>query len=300
MRDNERSGVLLALTGFALLSCGDAIVKSMGGAWSPIAVAALRFVIGALVLSALLVHEEGLGAFRPQNLWLQIGRGACLAFASMSFFSALFLMPMADAMAITFVSPIFVALFSGPLLNEKVPPSTWFISALALIGVGVILRPNLLELGPPALLPLLSSVLFSLMVIANRASAGQGSALSMQVFIAVFAAPFLIVAAYVGAQSGEPLLAVPWPSWDIIARCAIVAVTASCAHWLAFMGTQRAGAAIIAPTTYIQLLVVVTLGYLFFDEIPDGLTLVGASIIILAGLLLWRASAKRSAGRPTD
>ena len=201
MQQDERSGLLLALSGFALLSVGDAIIKTMAGQWSPLAVAALRFTIGAAALSALLFVTEGAAAFRPRKPWLQVARGACLAGATLCFFSAIFVMPLADAMAIAFVSPIFVALFSGPLLGEKVRPVVWLVSLVALGGVALILRPNLAELGIVALLPLASAFFFALMVVANRSSAGQGSALSMQAFIALWATPFLIAAALIGDRS---------------------------------------------------------------------------------------------------
>jgi drug/metabolite transporter (DMT)-like permease len=158
----------------------------------------------------------------------------------------------------------------------------------------LILRPNFADLGWAAALPLGSSFFFALMVIANRASAGQGSALSMQVFIAGFAMPVLIASAWIGDSSGLTMLAVGWPDWTVIARCAVVAVTASAAHWLAYMGTARAGAATIAPTTYVQMLVAIVLGYLVFADTPDAVTLLGAAIIISAGLALWWSMRKRA------
>ena len=250
MQQDDRSGLLLAASGFASLSVGDAIVKTMAGEWSPLAVAALRFTIGALGLATLLYLKEGRGGFRPRNHWLQVGRGACLAGATLCFFSAIFAMPLATAMALAFVSPVFVAILSGPLLGEKVRPLVWLVSAIALCGVALILRPNLAALGIVALLPLASALFFALMVIMNRASAGQGTSLSMQAFIAMWATPFLILAATLGHLSGEPSLAVGVPDWSVVARCALVALTASTAHWLAYLGTMRAGAATIAPVTY--------------------------------------------------
>mgnify|MGYP004134736429 CR=1 FL=1 len=67
----------------------------------------------------------------------------------------------------------------------------------------------------------------------------------------------------------------------------VKACTASSAHWLVYIGTQRAGAATIAPTTYIQMLVATVLGWWWFGDVPDIVTLAGAAIIIGAGLILW-------------
>lgn len=287
MRQDERTGLLLAVCGFALLSCGDAVIKSMAGMWSPVAVAALRFAMGAAGLSLLLLRSEGRAAFRPTHPWLQIARGVCLAGATLCFFSAIFVLPLAETMAMTFVAPIITAVLAGPLLGERVRPVVWLASAVALGGVLLVLRPNLAEVGAVALLPLGSACFFSLMVIANRASAGQGSALSMQVFIACVAAPVLAAAAAAGHLSGIEALEIGPLDWSVAARCAIVAATASTAHWIVYLGTMRAGAATIAPTTYVQMLVATLLGWLFFGDVPDAVTVLGAAIIIGAGLLLW-------------
>jgi drug/metabolite transporter (DMT)-like permease len=80
------------------------------------------------------------------------------------------------------------------------------------------------------------------------------------------------------------------PDWTIIARCTLVAVTASFGHWLIFMATTRASAAEIAPMTYVQLLIAVGLGILLFGDWPDLTSLAGAGIIVASGLILWRGS----------
>lgn len=287
MQQHERSGILLALAGFSCLSLGDAVIKTMAGEWSPLAVAALRFAFGAIALSALLARNEGASGFRPSHPWLQVARGTCVAGASLCFFCAIYVMPLASAMALSFISPVLVALLSGPLLGEKVRPVVGLVSLIALGGVILVLRPSLAELGWVALLPLGSASFFALLVIANRASAGQGSVLSMQAFAAAVAAPPLILAAVIGHASGIASLQVAMPNWTIIARCAVVAFTASTAHWLTYLGTMRAGASTIAPTSYVQMLVATFMGWWWFDDVPDLLTLAGAGIIIGAGLVLW-------------
>ncbi|MEO0589262.1 MAG: DMT family transporter [Pseudomonadota bacterium] len=287
-------GFAYAVAGFALLSCGDAVVKSMAGDWPPYAVAALRFSIGALGLSALLWRSEGAGAFVPAKPLLQFGRGLCLAMASMCFFSAIFIMPLAEAMAIGFLAPILLQLFAGVFLGERVPARVYALSLVALVGVAIILRPNLALLGWGALLPLVSAVFFALLMVLNRMSAGQSSALAAQVFVAAACAPILILASLGAKLSGVGSLDFGWPSWDIILRCAIVAVTASTAHWLAYIGTAKAGAAAVAPAIYVQMLVAVTLGWLVFDEAPDGWTLQGAAVIIVSGLAVWRDGLRRA------
>jgi len=271
-----------------MLSVGDGVVKSTIDEWPVTAFAALRFVIGTLGLSMLLAATEGWRAFVPANPAIHLARGLCLALTSLAFFSAISVLPLAETMAITFVSPVLTAMLAGPLLGERVRPPVWIASFAALAGVLLILRPNLAELGLPALWPLASALFFSLMIILNRASTGQGSALSMQVFISIPATVVLVIAAILGREIGPAALDFDWPHWSVAARCAVVALTASTAHFLIYHGTARAGAAHIAPATYVQMLIATIIGWRFFGDTPDAVTILGAGIIIGSGLYLWR------------
>jgi drug/metabolite transporter (DMT)-like permease len=293
MSADNRTGLVYALAGFSLLSVGDAVIKTMAGEWSPVAIAAMRFTIAAIVLTAMLAQREGLAAFRLPHWRIQAVRGAVLAISALTFFTSLFVMPLATATALTFTSPIITALLAGPLLGEPPKRQTWLASLFAFAGVLVILRPNLIEVGWAAALPLVAATCFSLLIIANRFVAGKASGLAMQTSVALIAAPILIVIAPLFALTGEPRFALGWPDWTVIARSAIVALSASAAHWLIYLGTTRAGAASVAPMSYVQMLLAGTIGWAWFGDRPDLLTLLGAAIIIAAGLYLWRAGQVR-------
>ena len=131
-----------------------------------------------------------------------------------------------------------------------------------------------------------------MLMIGNRIVAGRASPLATQVFVAAIAAPLLIGAAAVLHVVGPARFAVGWPL-GVVARCALVACSASTAHWLIYLGTTRAGAATIAPMSYIQLLVATTLGWILFGDAPDAVALLGAGVIVGAGLWLWRAGIER-------
>ncbi|WP_427965599.1 DMT family transporter [Altererythrobacter sp.] len=293
MHQGERAGLLFTLAGFVLLSCGDAVVKSMAGQWAPTAIATLRYILGAAGLSAILLASQGPAGFLMPRPGLQLLRGAAVAIATICFFSALFLMPLAETTTITFVSPAITGLLAPIFLKERARAATFVASGAAFLGVVLVLRPNVAEIGWAAMLPLLCAFSLSTLFLANRAAAGLASPLAMQAFIALAATPFLVAATLAGHFSGLPALQLSVPDWTVVARCVVVAVTASSAHWLIYLGTTRAGAATVAPMTYVQLLVAITLGWLIFDDRPDLLTLAGGAIIIGAGLYLWRAGMSR-------
>ncbi len=287
---SARSGLLYALCGFALLSIGDAVIKSIAGAWPGTAVAALRYSIGAIGLGALLFLKEGRQGFAMPMPKVQLLRGFSVAMATICFFSSIFLMPLADATAIGFTSPMITAIFSAIFLHERINATKWVAIFVAFGGVLMIMRPNVMELGWVALLPLAAAMSMAFMIIGNRAVAGTGSPLLMQFLVASLAVPFVLCAAIIGHFSGVEALHVGVPDWTIIARCTLVAITASFAHWLIYMATTRASAAEIAPMTYVQLLIAVGLGILLFGDWPDLTSLAGAGIIVASGLILWRGS----------
>ena len=288
-KERESSGLLLALLGFVLLSCGDAVIKTMGDEWAGTAIAALRFSLGALLLGALVAKQQGRAGFVAPRPWLQVARGFMLAFASLLFFLSIFVMPLAEATAISFATPAIVALLSALLLRERIPAISWLALLLASAGVAIVLRPNFLDLGPAALMPLIAAFAMAGFFLVNRATAQDVPPVAAQFWAAAWAAPFQLVAMGIGVASGIASLQLSMPDWTVVARCALVAVSASAAHYLIFLGTMRASAATIAPASYVQIIVALLIGAMVFGDFPDAVAIGGTLLIIMAGLMLWRA-----------
>lgn len=285
-------GITLALVAFAGFPLGDAVIKSMAGDWPASAVAALRFAIGALALAVILFMREGRRGFQVNRPWLHVARGFALFVGTISFFSAIYIMPLADAVAISFINPILTALFSGWFLKEKMPPRTWVATIIAFAGVLIMLRPNVAAFGWVAILPLISAFAMSTMLILNRMVSTQRSIFAAQFYIAFWAAIFLIIASLIGHWL-VPVMAVPGaPHWDVVLRCLLVALTATGCHFLLFMATMRTTAAAIAPIVYIQLLIATAISVFVFDDPIDRTAMFGGLLIIFSGLLLWRSSRK--------
>lgn len=292
----ESRGLLFTLAGFVMLSLGDAVIKTMSGLWPPSAIAALRYVFAACGLVVILLAREGpRQLFNPPRLGIQLLRGLSASVATISFFAAIFLMPQAEAASITFTCPMLTAVFAALFLREPAGRATWWAMLAAFCGVLIVLRPNFADLGMAALLPLLTALGMSILLVCNRAVAGQASSLAMQAYVALMATPLLIAATLAGHYSGFAPLQVGWPQASVVARCALVAVTATSGHWLIYLGTERAGPARTAPMSYVQLLVAGTLGWLWFGDVPDLTALAGAGIIVGAGIWLWRAERRQTA-----
>jgi len=303
MDERTRGGagraLLLALAGFATLSFGDAVVKSMAGEWPGSAVSALRYTFGAVGLAVAVGIYHGRKGFVLPRPWLQFGRGAAVGLATLCFFLGVMAMPLADATAIQFTSPILTALLSGLVLGERVPRAAFLATMLAFAGVLVVLRPNVAALGVEAFYPLGAAFGMAWLILFNRKSAGDAPVLVMQLLLAIFAAPLLLIAAAALALTGMPQFAVPMPSTEVVLKCALVAFTASSGHLLIYAATVKANAAAVAPMTYVQLIVAALLGWWWFGDSPDALSLAGAALIVLGGLWLWRSQKEPAAPEGT-
>mgnify|MGYP001203903947 CR=1 FL=1 len=293
MQQSERAGLLFVLAGFCTLSIGDALVKSMPGMWPATAIATLRYVVGTLLLGVLLVRSEGWGALALPRSGIQWVRGVAISCSALGMFFAVWIMPLAEATTIAFTQPMMTALLAILILREPSRPATWISTLIAFVGVLIVLRPNFAEAGWGVLFPLVCAAGLAVTIIANRASRSHASVLALQYYMSVTAMLFLGAATVVGHFSGAERLAVDWPHWSVLVRCAIMGFSATLAQYLIFMGTMRAGPGTVAPMTYGQLLAAVTFGWVFFDEVPDAISMLGAAIIVAAGLYLWYSSRER-------
>lgn len=287
MQESDRAGLLFALAGFCTLSIGDAIIKGMAGEWPAPAMAATRYVVGTFVLAVLMVRHHGLSALKPPRSGLQWMRGIAISCSAVGMFLAVWVMPLSEATSIFFTQPIITAVLAMLFLGERAKLGTWLATLAASIGVFIVLRPTFETAGWGVLLPLVGATGMSVAIILNRKVHGRASVLSMQYWMSVTAMVFLILATAAGHYSGVEGFTMHWPDWTIIARCAFIGCSATLAQWLIYMGTARAGAGTIAPMTYGQLLMAVALGAIFFGDYPDAVALLGAAIIIGAGLFLW-------------
>ena len=290
----------LALLGFTILSFGDAVVKTMAGQWPAPAVSALRYTFGAVGLGVAVAIVHGRAGFVMPRPWLQFGRGAAVGLATICFFLGVMAMPLADATAIQFTSPILTAILSGLVLREPVPRSALLATLLAFAGVLVVLRPNVSELGAVAFYPLGAAFGMAWLIIFNRKSAGDAPVLVMQFVLALFAAPLLVAAATLLSAVGGQGFRIGVPSPEVVAKCALVAFTASTGHLLIYAATVRASAALVSPMTYVQLIAATALGWAWFGDAPDFATYAGAALIIAGGLWLWRSQRPRDVPETPD
>jgi drug/metabolite transporter (DMT)-like permease len=151
----------------------------------------------------------------------------------------------------------------------------WLATAVGLIGVLIVLRPGTGAFHPAAFFPVVSALGWATCLIMTRLMSGQERAMVTMTYSSIVG--FAILCALV------PLVWVT-PTWHDILFGTIIGVTSTAGQWIVVLALRYAGASVLAPFSYLQLLWVALLGFLIFGEVPDVWTVVGAAFIVASGL----------------
>jgi drug/metabolite transporter (DMT)-like permease len=274
-RDSPLLGIGLVLLSTVFLASSDTAAKYLSGSLPAIQIAWMRW-LGFLVIMSSMVLARGPGkALHTRRPSLQILRGAGLVGSALTFILSLRFLPIADATAITFVAPIFITALSIPFLGETVGRRRWIAAMVGLVGVLVIVRPGATAFHPAALLPILTALFWAGTIIVTRKMSDSEDALTTMAYSALIG--FVLLSALL-----------PWnwaqPDWREIALGGFIGLAATVGHWIVVVAYRYAGASVLAPFSYSQLVWASSLGYLVFGSIPDLWTFVGAGVIIASGL----------------
>jgi drug/metabolite transporter (DMT)-like permease len=289
-RANVPLGIGLAVAGFACMTVMDSFAKAIDGAWPGTAISALRFLVQTALLAPLIWFREGRVQWTTPRMGLQLARAAALSGASVVFFTAVMLMPLADATAVGFLNALLVPLLAAIFLKERVSPGIFVATVVAFAGVLIVLQPNVLALGWLALLPLVSALCFSTYMILNRLSAGLAPALSMQLIGGTLCFAMITAAALGLHLTGLPAFHVPPPSATTLLKVLAMGLFGTAGHMLLFMASERAPAPMISPMIYTQIVLAAVIGYLWFGDRMTFSTATGVLLIVACGLYVWRVS----------
>jgi drug/metabolite transporter (DMT)-like permease len=271
-------GILLMIAAVGFFVSMDTIAKYLSR-WYPVPLIVwARYVANLAVLLAFLAARGELRLLRTARPGLQFARGLLLALATLLFFTSLSVLPLADANAIGFAMPLFVAALAVPMLGERLEVPRLIAILAGLAGALIIVRPGSELFTPYALLPLGMAVCNALYQILTRKLAGVEPPLTSLVWGAIVGAVLLSAAA--------PFVWVSPRAASHGALIVAIGVLASVGHFLLIKAYEFAGASLLAPFTYTALVWAMLSGWLVFGDFPDGISLVGMGIIVVSGLYL--------------
>jgi len=273
--DRPFRGIALILASTVFLGASDVTAKYLSGTLPSIEIAWIRFLVFALIMAPAMVPGSPIFALRTPRPGLQLLRGAALLGSSLFFISGLRFLPIAEASATGFVSPLFVTALSIILLGESVGLRRWLATAVGLIGVLIILRPGTSAFHPAAFFPLVSALAWAGTLIMTRMMSGRERAVTIMTWSSITGVCIL-----------SALVPFVWiaPSWNDVLFGVFIGVASTAGQWIVVLAFRYADASVLAPFSYTQLLWVSILGFLIFGEVPDVWTVVGAVFIVASGL----------------
>ncbi len=298
-------GITLAIAGSALMSVNDLAIKFLSGAYALHQVILIRALIGmTFLLCIIAISGSGFRQLRTARPRGHLLRVAFVMLSNVLYFLGLAALPLPDAVAIGFVSQLFVTILSVLILHEKVGPYRWAAVIAGFIGVVVMLRPGAASVQTAALLVVLSALCYASSHMMTRHMRGTETAFALGFYVQI---GFIIVCSCMGlvagdghlAGSSDPSLAFLFRPW----------VWPPLADWPAFLATglsvaagglmisqayRLSDAALIAPFEYSAMPFAIFWGIVVFGTFPDLTAWIGIALIIGAGLYtLWRETRVR-------
>lgn len=299
LRNASLIGILSLCAGVFLFSIQDAILKGMSGDHAVTLAMVLRSIVALPILLVMVHYESGLKALKTRNWRLLVARGLTLLTAYTTYYMAFPALPLAEAIALFFISPIFVTLLAALFLREKVTPRSWAAVIMGFVGVLIILRPGTGLFEPAALLSLFSAAAYAFaMVLARKYGSDEPTTVMAfyvnGAYLVTASLTALLFHALGVTALGHPsldFLVRPWAMPDatdlgLMALCGIIAAAAMSFLTHAY---RMAKANLVAVFEYTGMLWVPLWGFLLFDEVPRLTTVIGTAVIIAAGLFALKS-----------
>ncbi len=237
-----------------------------------------------LILLALLLFSGLRKQLKFSHPMRHIIRGSLIAASTHAGFYAISQLPMATVTVLFFLAPIWATIFAILFHKEKIGPRRIVAIVVGFGGAMVILRPDIGSFEPSMLAALASSVLFALALTMSRGLASRDGALS-----AYFSS--VVITAIISLPFAMPVFALPENSRGYLALM-IVVVAGAVRGYADIVAYQHGEAGLLAPITYLRLVLISTAAYFLYAEIPDENTVIGAIIIVSATLYIAMREAR--------
>ena len=268
-------GIAAMALGFFLFAAVDSLAKFLTDTYHPIQIVWSR-QLGLLCGVLILLAWHGRSILRSKARGLQITRGVLAACSAAAFIYAVKFVPIADAVAISFVAPFMVTILGALILKEKVGMRRWVAVTIGFFGALVVIRPGMGVMHPAAMLVVLAAALFSLRQIASRFLGAADPTITTVAYTAITSTALLSI----------PVLFV-WqtPEWGpALWLLMLMSVLAAAAEVMVIRALELAEAVVLAPMHYTILIWATFYGWIIFDDLPDGWTWTGTAIIVATGL----------------
>jgi drug/metabolite transporter (DMT)-like permease len=276
--DNVGRAIVLTVFTVAVFGVQDVLSKTLVQTYSPFQVTMVRYWGFALFALFLVLRQAPLRqALSSKVPLLQVVRGSLLIIEIWFFAMALRTVPLGELQAISLVYPLLVTLFAIPILGEKVGVFRFVAVGIGFVGAMVIVRPGGLPLDWGVLFAMISATLYSIYIVITRKVSQYDSAATSMAYTGLMG---LLLSSAVGVFFWQPM------AWSDFMLVMTIMVTSCLGHGLMVFALSMAPASTVQPFNYFSLPWAIFLSALVFGHWIDGISLIGAGIIVAAGLVV--------------
>ncbi|CAO3432298.1 DMT family transporter [Azospirillum doebereinerae] len=288
--DRVRSGIVSMLVSVLFFAVMNALAKLLAQDYPLAEVAFFRSAFALIPAAAMLALGGGVKALRTEHLFGHFWRAVIGLTSMILLFLSYHLMPLADAVALSFSAPLFLTMLSVPILGERVGPYRWGAVAVGFVGVLIIVQPGSAMFNTGALVGVGAAVSYSFAMIAIR-QLGRTEATVTTVFY------FTVFSTLLSA------LALPFtwvtPSLHGFGLMALMGLVGGGAQYFLTRAYVLAPAVVVSPFNYAGILWATLFGWLLWGDRPGVPVLVGAAIVIASGLMiLYRETRRKTETAP--
>ena len=276
-------GLLYAVAGIFCMSVMDAAAKWLTAGYPLSEIIFLGRLPVPLFAIALATMNGGIYTLRTGRFGLHLLRSSASAATMVTFFASLRLLPLADTVAITFVSPLLMSALSVPILGERVGPRRWTAIAVGFIGVLIILQPSGTGLGLGPALALTAALTYALFNNLSRLTSGTEPSHSQLFWVSV-----MILA---GSGAVVPFQWVQPQARDFLAF-AVFALAGTVGQFLMIQGLRYGEVSLLASMEYSALIWATLFGFMFWNQLPTPTVIAGAAIIAASSFYIVQREAR--------
>ncbi|WP_035693545.1 DMT family transporter [Azospirillum halopraeferens] len=259
-----------------IFAAGNALVRHTTASLHPFEVAFFRNLFSLLVMLPWVV-TRGVRVMRTDRLGLYVTRAATGLMAMLCWFWGLSVMPLGDATALSFTTPLFATVGAALFLGEVVRARRWIAVAVGFAGVLVIVRPGPGSLSVAALVVLASCLFAAVSALQVRSLARSETSAAMVTYMVLFLTPMSLVPA---------LFVWQWPDWPTLGWLALLGTILTFGHLAMTRAFALAEASALMPYDYVKLPLSALIAYLAFGEVMDASAWAGAGVIVASTLYI--------------
>lgn len=276
-------GVVLMALAMLLLPVVDGIAKHLSAGYSPLFLSWARYMVASAIVLPAAVILRGRHFLPTERRTSHLARTVCLVAAMTLYFLSIARIPLATAVSAYFVGPIMAVALSIIVLKERLTRRRFASLVLGFAGAIIILRPGT-AIEPGILLALGAGLFFAFYLVATRHASTASDPIETLAFQCVIGTMLL---------TPQALLSWSTPRWEDLIFFLGLGGLSAISHGLAIAAFRFADVSSLSPLVNLELIGAVFIGYIVFNEVPQGSTIVGAALIVFAGCLLLNGHTRR-------